>query len=315
MNRHITRHDPVQCLRCHALNTIWNIWSLTVLRSAFNGWRQQGRARRAARLRCCRTSTESAVRRFKKHIGSTKQCVWRKVSVMLCFLNVSHVSLIVRRDIHQTVRLRVCCITVGWSCGQLGRSFFWWLQQACTKGPAGNMCWRFEIISLMSAGDFHGDVGSSILAHILLELSTVSYCMLCLHARWPFANHVFVGWNCFESLYIAMIIIEKTMIILSINESPSSKMNGNCYGYCESFPPRTCTMSGTWPPVPVPLQPFVVLWARWWLGGASPMVEMLEECRRLFFSQKNCCWWHGIYEFVWICGLKVSVKLVKDESI
>ena len=60
-------------------------------------------------------------------------------------------------------------------------------------------------------------------------------------------------------------------------------------------------MSGTWPPVPVPLQPFVVLWAGWWLGGASPMVEMLEECRRLFFFKKTAVddmEFMNLYEFV-----------------
>ena len=134
------------------------------------------------------------------------------------------VCLLIRCDIHQAVRLRICCTTLGRSGGQLGRSFFWWLQQACTKGPAGNMCWRFEIISLMSACDFYGDVvGSSILAHILLELPTVSYCILCLHASWPFANHVFVGWNCYEFFVhhrsSMIIIISLYMTILyHINE-------------------------------------------------------------------------------------------------
>lgn len=182
-----TWSSPISPVSHAQHHQFWNIWCLTVLRSAFNGWRQQGRATRAARPRCCGTSTESAGRIVQKHRKHKTFC-----------LKVSHVSLIVRRDIHQAVRLRICCATLGRSGGQLGRSFFWWLQQACTKGPARNMCWRFEIISLMSACDFYGDVGSSILAHILLELPTVSYCILCLHASWPFANHVFVGWNCYE---------------------------------------------------------------------------------------------------------------------
>lgn len=125
-----------------------------------------------------------------KNMGSTKKHVWRKVS---------HLSLLVRCDIHQAVRLRICCITLGRSGGQLGRSFFWWLQQACTKGPAGNMCWRFEIISLMRACDFYGDVvGSSILAHSL----GTSYCQL-LHTMPPCILtvdrlRIMCLWNCYE---------------------------------------------------------------------------------------------------------------------
>ena len=189
VNQHMTRHDPRQYLLCPMLNTIS---SGTFDASPFWGVPSTGGDSRDVQRELQGPGVvehqQNQQEESFKNIGNTKH---------FC-LKVSHVSLIVRRDIHQAVRLRICCATLGRSGGQLGRSFFWWLQQACTKGPARNMCWRFEIISLMSACDFYGDVGSSILAHILLELPTVSYCILCLHASWPFANHVFVGWNCYE---------------------------------------------------------------------------------------------------------------------
>lgn len=197
----MTRHDPLQCLLCLMLNPIR---SGTFDPSPFWGV----------------PSTGGDSRDVQRELqGSGVHFVWQKVS---------HLSLIDRCDIHQAVRLRICCTTLRRSGGQLGRSFFWWLQQACTKGPAGNMCWRFEIICLMSACDFYGDVvGSSILAHILLELPTVSYCILCLHASWPFANHVFVGWNCYEFfvhhrswmiIIISLYMTKYMTIVYHINE-------------------------------------------------------------------------------------------------
>ena len=194
-----TWSSPMSSVSHAQLHQIWNIWCLTVLRSAFNGWRQQGRATRAARLRCCRTSSPGRNRSFclAESFPSFPHQVWHTSS-----RPASHLLHYAR--------------TVGWSAGAI-------LLLVATASMYKRTCWK-HVLKVWDNFFINGDVvGSSILAHILLELPTVSYCILCLHASWPFANHVFVGWNCYEFFVhhrsSMIIIISLYMTILyHINE-------------------------------------------------------------------------------------------------